>query len=144
MNQCKHCMHTEDQHDPVSKVCLVNEPDRCYCMTFDAMTPKIIREIEQYVTKYIDTEERVKAVLEKIPNARNIPNKGFVFLYWQIFSNYVVPPKIRKELTDPETIRRCKQKVVEDAPEKFGPYDADMVDAKGIKELATAEWAIFY
>lgn len=143
MTQCKNCLHDETQHDPTTKVCLVSQPGTCYCMTFDTRIPKRIFEIEKYVKQYIDVEDRVQALLEKIPNARNIDSKAFCFLYWHIFSDYIVPPKIRKDLEIPETIARAKRKLVEKEVEQWGPYDSDTVEAKGIKELATAEWAIY-
>ena len=53
---------------------------------------------------------------------------------------YVIPPQMRRLLADPETIRRAKQKVVENNP-MLGPQEEGSLDlAKIGKKWGVEEW----
>lgn len=61
-------------------------------------------------------------MLRDVPEFRDLNNKDFVFLFWHYTVGYVVPPRIRNKLVDPESIRRMKQKLVEENPE-LAPHE---------------------
>ena len=86
--------------------------------------------------------EKIKYLLEEIPEFRNYSNKQFVFAYWHYNNNFCPGMKLEiptyQELADPETIRRCKQKVVEQNP--LLASDEKTMSSKNTKKIAIEEW----
>ena len=141
MIQCINCLHDGSQHADEG-YCRVTSPLVCMCMKYSPAPSLILRDIFHYVKSIEDADKRIQRILTKVPEARNLNNKAFIFFYWNIITDYVVPPKVRPLLTDPETIRRAKQKVVESNPDKFGAIDPTLIDQKGIKYAAFQEYLL--
>ena len=88
--------------------------------------------MEEHNLKYI--EGKVAWLLDNICTTRNLKNMDFVFAYWEYYFGLKIPEYMRRDLTDPESVRRVKQKLVESAPKKYGPFDKNVLDAKFISE----------
>jgi hypothetical protein len=139
--KCNNCSHYHAATEP--HVCtLLN----CKCdeNTFE---PYQERRSFQYYTSVIEQFEtlydKIKYLLEEIPELRNYGNKDFVFAYWHYNNNFCPGMKLEipvyKELNDPESIRRCKQKVVENNPH-LKSTDESLNNAKSTKKIAIEEW----
>jgi len=142
---CHTCKHAHYLHDnDQTEVCKVSG---CMCMGFvyKINNPKIdtFGSYMEYLQKYDEVKERVKTILEDVPDARNLENKEFVYLYLHYVFGLVISPRLRRELDDFETIRRTHQKLVEEDSEKYGPTDPEFIKQKGIKEVATQEFVTF-
>ncbi|KKN75468.1 hypothetical protein LCGC14_0380890 [marine sediment metagenome] len=98
-----------------------------------------LADYENYLESLKTIKEKVKCILNDVPDSNNLSNKEFVFLYLHYVHGFVVPPKLRKVLTDFESIRRMHQKLVEDEPEKYGPTSKAYLAHKATKEVAVME-----
>ena len=98
------------------------------------------RIIESYDTIY----DKIKYLLREIPVFRSLTNKQFVFAFWHYSFGFspgmVLDTVTYNQLTDPESIRRCKQKVVENHPELQA--SDEMLYKKDNKQLAIMNWVI--
>ncbi len=137
---CNNCNHHHASTEPM--VCtLLN----CTCDE-NSFEPYLEQKSFQYYTSVIEQfdtiHKKIKYLLTEIPEFRNYTNKQFVFAYWHYNNNFCPGMKLEiptyQELVDPETIRRCKQKVVADNPE-LTP-DEKTESFKGIKKTAIEEW----
>jgi len=139
MTKCNNCTHYHASTEPF--VCtLLN----CSCDE-NSFEPYIEKKSFQYYTSVIESfesvHEKIKYLLTEIPEFRNYTNKDFVFAFWHYNNNFCPGMKLEipiyTELADPETIRRCKQKVVEENPE----LGADKIQSfKNIKQKAIEDW----
>lgn len=138
--KCNNCNHYHASTEPY--VCTLLS---CTCndTTFERYDEKksfqyYISVIEQFDTIYA----KIKYLLEEIPKFRNYGNKQFVFAYWHYNNNFCPGMKLEipiyNELDDPESIRRCKQKIVRQHPE-LAP-DEKIRSFQTIKQNAIEEW----
>ena len=140
--RCDNCNHHHAETQP--HVCTLLQ---CACdeNSFEAHEEKksfqyYVSVIEQFETVH----EKIKYLLEEIPEFRNYSNKQFVFTYWHYNNNFCPGMRLEipiyQELIDPETIRRCKQKVVEQNP--LLASDEKTKSSKNIKKTAIEEWVM--
>ena len=91
-------------------------------------------------------EDKVRYLLSNIKFLRNKPNKDFVFAYWVFCDGLIWNKPMTQEgarrLTDPETIRRAKQKLVEKNPEAYGPNNEEYIEEKNAKQFGIMEYVI--
>ena len=140
MSRCatENCYHEAGSHCSETGVCMVH---MCLCQVYipqNPQRPADIDEYRSYIQSLHGTNAKIQAMLDDIPEFRNLTNKEFVFVYWHYHDGYVVPPQVRKHLTEPDTIRRAKQKLVEENP-KYLP-DSNTQAHKETKEMATKEY----
>jgi len=87
-------------------------------------------------------EEKICWLFYKFPYLRNNDNL-LIFKYWQMNDNYngELDDKIIADLTSPESIRRCRQKI-QNVLGLFLPTDPKVINARKICEEAVRDWAI--
>ena len=91
--------------------------------------------------------EIVKYMLEKIPQTRNLRNLAFVFAFYHFTIDLkigaVFTEKMFLKMKDSESIRRCKQKLVEEN-DQYKAFDPDFIEEKNLKELGILAWILPY
>ena len=96
------------------------------------------------INTFTNIADKIKYLLTEIPTFRNLSNKQFIFAYWHYNNGFCPGMKLDiptyHNLTDPETIRRCKQKVVENNPTLAS--GGTMNSQKKIKKSAIEDWLI--
>lgn len=136
---CK-CGHPN--HDWETEVCLF---PGCWCMKYEELKQNetIIPVYQRYLEQLEKVEDKVKYILENIPETRNMKNKDFVFLYWHLVSKLnIISNEVIKRLDDPESIRRCRQLVVQHDYSKYGPINEEHQKEKNLKESATFSYVL--
>ena len=136
--KCNNCNH---QHDSNTKWCTLI---RCLCTPEQFEPVQELQPVSYYqktLKQLTDVYDKIKYLHENIPEFRNNDHMHFLFNYWHYHDNYVVPPQVRDTLTNTETIRRTRQKLVEENPE-LGPTDDGLVQAKIVKEQAYHDYTI--
>lgn len=140
-DKCQRCTHFH-RSDNDTKVCTLLDCS-CDITTFE---PEIETKSLDYYQNVIQTfttiQDKIKYLLTEIPKFRDLNNKQFVFAYWY-YNNRFCPGMALdiptySQLTDPETIRRCKQKVVENDP-TLGASN-EISNLKNTKKVAIEEW----
>jgi hypothetical protein len=139
------CICGHDDHDWETKVCVHKG---CYCIEFiqaigdDSVTFKH----SKYLSQMEKTENKIRYILTNIKYSRNFPNKQFVFFYWQIANTLIINKSITQSiiqgLDDPETIRRCKQSLVNKNQELYGPFELTLLEQKEAKQLGIETWLV--
>jgi hypothetical protein len=88
-------------------------------------------------------KDKIEYILKNIPAFRNLTNKQFVFAFWHYNNNFTTGMQLDGRtylaLPDPESIRRCRQKIVQNNPE-LGPNDEKFIDEKIHKEYGILQW----
>jgi len=140
-DKCSTCGHYH-QPDNDTKVCTLLS---CTC-DITKFTPEIkTKSFAQYnraINSFTKVADKIRYLLEEIPQFRELTNKQFVFAYWHYNNGFCPGMELHistyYDLTDPETIRRCKQKVVETNPDLAA--SDEVTDKKSEKKLAVEEW----
>lgn len=104
----------------------------CKCEKYVEATPEnpVDPKWEQYVLEMNSVKGKVQWLLDNIKFLRNYPNKLFVDWF-----------RTKVYDADPETVRRTKQKLVEDAPGRYGPFEASELEMqKQLKQVGIEEW----
>lgn len=136
MNRLCKCGHGPSDHNGTIGTCFEMV---CLCTHFiDAPTQKETKiaeteaqaEMLRYVAQYKSTKEKMQHLLLREPPLREMTNAEFEDWYRQH-----IDPK-----TNPDTIRRTKQKLVAEDPALYGPSDIDKIRHKHIKAAATRQW----
>ena len=97
----------------------------------------------KYLKQYEKVEDKVKYILINIPETRNLKNKDFVFFYWHLVSKLnIISNEVIKSLDDPESIRRCRQLLVQHDVDKYGPTNQEHLTEKHKKENATFQFVM--
>ena len=136
---CK-CGHSN--HDWETQVCTY---PGCWCMQYEELkdNQSVIPRHQKYLEQLEQVEDKVKYILENIPESRNLKNKDFVFLYWHFVSKLnIISNDVIKTLDDPESIRRCRQLLVQHNREKYGPDNEELLKEKTMKENATYQFVL--
>ena len=134
------CGHEHDWNTGMCKY-----PGNCFCTEYRELKENqtVIPRHQIYLEQLQKTEDKVKYILTNIPETRNMKNKDFVFLYWHLVSKLnIVSNEVIKHLKDPESIRRCRQLLVQHEPDKYGPTDQEHKDQKALKENATYQFVL--
>ena len=124
---CGHDSHAWD--DPT--VC---QDLDCKCEKFIEATPNnpVPAKWQSIVDEFDSTKLKLIWLLDNVKFLRNYPNKSFVDWY-------------RKKIkdVDPETIRRTKQKLVQENQARFGPFEAPQLEMqKQLKQVGIEDWLI--
>ena len=131
---CK-CGH-DDHSDITPHVCWSTS---CRCVEFVAApTPSELKtaqdkaqaDLKHYITQYKTVTERLRYVLAHNPELRNFSTQEFITWY--------------HDNVDPdayfETVRRSKQKLVQESPKQYGPTNTETIRQQHIKQQATKQW----
>ena len=139
---CK-CGH--QNHDWETGVCMFKG---FMCIKFDEAIgdDSVFHNHLKYLDQMEKTEDKVRYLLTNIKFLRNFPNKDFVFAYWVFCDglkwNRIITKEAVRNLTDPESIRRVKQKLVEKNHDLYGPNNEIYIDEKISKQLGIMEYVI--
>jgi len=137
---CLNCQHNHNFYEPTqSYIC---SEKMCFCQSFESHgTTKT--EYDEIKHQLNTAKEKITWILDNIEEMRELNNKQFVFAYWHYEFNFypgtILSVETYRQLTDPETIRRVKQKIVENNP-SYGPTNNKFIIEKGIKKGAIEEW----
>jgi len=142
-NKCTTCGHLH-RSDNDTKICTLLE---CMCdiTKFQPqLETKSISHYQQILESYDNIYDKVKYLLEEIPAFRNLTNKELVFSFWHYHFGWtpgmILDIPTYSKLTDPESILRCKRKVVENHSELGA--DEKTLNKKYEKQLAIMDWVI--
>ena len=143
---CK-CGHSGNDHlfSEGTEVCKIQG---CWCMCFNEAIGdnSVFQAHQKYLEQMEKAEDKVRYLLSNIKFLRNKPNKDFVFAYWVfcdgLIWNKSMTQEVARRLTDPETIRRAKQKLVEKNPEAYGPNNEEYIEEKNAKQFGIMEYVI--
>ena len=104
----------------------------------------VIPNYQKYLDQLETTSEKVKYILDNIEDLRDSSNKEFVFNYWFLCDHLSekLTSEVLDRLTDPELIRRTKQKLVETDKARYGPKNLETTNEKGLKFNAVFDWVI--
>ena len=136
------CQCGHSQHDWETGVCIY---PGCWCMEYAELKNEetVIQRSQKYLDQLEQVEDKVKYILENIPESRNLKNKDFVFLYWHLVSKLnIISNDIIKRLDDPESIRRCRQLLVQHNKEKYGATNQEHLTEKVLKESGTYQYVM--
>ena len=114
-------------------------------MAYDELknNESVIPRHQKYLEQYEKVDDKVKYILENIPESKEMKNKDFVFFYWHLVSKLnIINNDIISRLDDPESIRRCRQLLVQHNPEKYGPKNQEHLTEKALKESATYSYVL--
>ncbi|MGI9229922.1 MAG: hypothetical protein ACR2P9_08700 [Gammaproteobacteria bacterium] len=106
----------------------------CNCEKFIEATPDnpVPPKWQSILEEYDTTKGKLIWLLDNIKFLRNYPNKQFVDWYRQKVQN-----------VDPETVRRTKQKLVQNDSNRYGPFDAPELEMqKQLKQVGIEEWLV--
>ena len=142
---CKRCGHSGEDHDFQNAICLKKG---CFCMQFEEAIGEcsVFLDYVKYLNQMVEVEDKIRFLLTNIKFLRNFKNKDFVFAYWVycdgLVLNKPITLSLAKRLTDPETIRRAKQKLVERNREAYGELDPNVTFEKQLKQMGILEYVI--
>lgn len=88
------------------------------------------------------TEGKVAWLLENYQELRDKDYNYLVAKFWSIFHNVQVSPEYIASLTQIETINRCKRKLVEKYPDKFGSTKPEHIKNKENRLVAFQEYSV--
>lgn len=141
---CRKCKHNHVGADESPEnVCTEIS---CMCTSFQQATPEnpTINDYQKYLEHIEKVRDKVKYILENIPELRDSSNKEFVFNYWFLCDG--LKEKLDSgtidKLTDPEVIRRSKQKLAELEPLKYGATKEKVQVEKSSKYWGIMEFVI--
>ncbi len=106
----------------------------CKCEKFIEATPEnpVPANWIDYVNEFNYIKEKLVWLLENVKFLRNYPNKLFVDWF-----------RAKVQDADPETIRRTKQKLVQENYAKYGPFEAPELEMqKQLKQVGIEEWVV--
>ena len=130
------CGHEHEWSEP--QVCKKID---CKCEKYVEATPEniVITKHTAYLQHFEHVKDQVAWILDNLRYLRNSKNRDFVDFYFQYVAVYT--PRGRKpRRPDYETIRRTKQDLVAEMPGRYGPFDANVVQEKAVKQVAMEEF----
>lgn len=137
------CLNCEHEHFP-------NQRDntypcsniRCKCRHFISINDEPEKH-KKYIRSMENLSEKIEHVLKNIPSFRNLTNKQFVFAFWHYNNNFTtgmtLDARTYLALPDPESIRRCRQRLCEKNAEYKGDNEK-FNDEKLHKEWGILQW----
>ena len=79
-----------------------------------------------------DVRNNIISIMEQFDFTRNFDNLSF-YKFYENFIHCTV--RLDDAKTDPESVRRCKQLLVERYPDKYGPTDPALIQKKMAKQV---------
>ena len=145
---CADCSHPGNKHDWETKVCTERN---CMCTRYvDANGfDSIYNDMKPYLANLNEVSSKEMVLMQNVKYLRNCNNMEFVLMYMMLVDGMenkqvleIVKQlwKYKGKLTDFETIRRCKQKLVNNFPDLYGPFEAKLIEEKQYKQSALEEW----
>jgi len=137
---CGHFHHPDND----TKVCTLIDCN-CDITKFEPeIETKSLNYYQNVINGFNTIQEKIKYLLTEIPKFRDLGNKQFIFAYWHYNDNFcpgmILDIQTYHNLTDPETIRRCKQKCVEQNPLLAASNEVN--EFKNTKKSAIEEWLL--
>lgn len=154
MSKCGRCLHN---HSDVDGACIERlRPNGAACdctpelfIPFNPKEPgyRNFAYHQSVVQKMSDTEERVRYLIEAVTGARNCTNWEFITLCWHYFIGFTIGmqldqvwfERIAKEC-EPETIRRCRQKVCHPELEQLKLFQEELKELEKQNKNHTSEY----
>ncbi len=137
---CLNCRH----HHQIARDVLICADRFCFCDKFANAEALQLTEHQKILDTMDKVKDKVAYMLSDIPQLRNLSNKAFVFAYWHYNFNFctgmVLSGDVYYHLTDPEIIRRTKQKLVEKNPELYSPTEETVIAGRVLKFGGILEW----
>jgi len=130
---CGHDKHAFDEPTVCSDL-------YCNCVQYVEATEEnqVRHDWDKYAQSFNAVKEQLIWLLDNLKFLRNMKNKDLQNFYRKKIT-FVTKQGKRFE-PDSETIRRVKQKLVENDYERFGPFDAEFQNEKNLKQFAIEEW----
>ena len=128
---CK-CGHYEHYTFGLQPCCGNN----CYCREYEPVSDDAVRKIKEkaellkYIAEYNTVKSKIQCALSQDNSLREMTNAEF-----EDWFRANVDPK-----TNPDTIRRSKQKLVAENHLLYGPVNTETARHRRIKEEATKQW----
>lgn len=95
-----------------------------------------------FLSEIKTTEGKVEWLLQTFPELKDKDYNYLVAKFWSIFHNVQVSPEYIASLTQTETISRCKRKLAEKYPEKYGSTKEEHIANKQKRLVAFQEFAV--
>lgn len=86
-----------------------------------------------------DVRNNIIRILEQFDCTRNFDNLSFYKFYENFICGTV---RLDDAQTDPESVRRCKQLLVERYPDKYGPTDPVLLQKKMAKQVKITKMVV--
>ena len=86
-----------------------------------------------------DVRNNIISIMERFDYTRNFTNLDFYKFYECAIHSTV---RLDDAKTDPESVRRCKQLLVERYPDRYGPTDPDLIQKKRDKQFKTKKMVV--
>ena len=109
---CSKCFHPKDNHKE-GHFCTGSID--CMCQHYEVPVSEFVNEINRSLTTMKKCQDRVKFILEKIPNLRNAGEKKFARAYRRLVyglnQNDPIPRGLWLQIPHDDTINRAKRRV---------------------------------
>jgi hypothetical protein len=133
-------------------VCICGNHDHAWdeptvCKDIDCKCTKYVEATETnivlskhvvYLQHFQSVKEQIRWLLVNLKFLRNLRNKNFIDFYFQHIKVYT--PKGTPKSPDYETVRRCKQLLVAENSELYGPFDPNVTVEKSDKQISMEEF----
>lgn len=86
-----------------------------------------------------DVRNNIISIMERFDYTRNFTNLDFYKFYECAIHSTV---RLDDAKTDPESVRRCKQLLVEKYPDRYGPNDPVLLQKKRDKQFKTKKMVV--
>ena len=86
-----------------------------------------------------DVRNNIIMIMERFDYTRNFTNLDFYKFYECAIHSTV---RLDDAKTDPESVRRCKQLLVERYPDKYGPTDPALIQKKMAKQVKITKMVV--
>ena len=86
-----------------------------------------------------DVRNNIISIMERFDFTRNFDNLSF-YKFYENFIHCTV--RLDDAKTDPESVRRCKQLLVERYPDKYGPTDPVLIQKKMAKQVKITKMVV--
>lgn len=113
---CLNCNHHHKFHNGVLMCSEI-----CSCNNFESHTSLVLTNHQKALDNIKNVSDKVRYMYEEIGGFENYTNKYFIFAYWHYNEGFAIGSVLdgmkAYHLTDPEVIRRTRQKLIEKNPE---------------------------
>ena len=86
-----------------------------------------------------DVRNNIISIMEQFDFTRNFDNLSF-YKFYENFIHCTV--RLDDAQTDPESVRRCKQLLVEKNPDRYGPTDPVLIQKKMAKQVKITKMVV--
>jgi len=86
-----------------------------------------------------DVRNNIISIMVRFPCTRNFDNLSFYKFYENLINSTL---RLDDAKTDPESVRRCKQLLVEKYPDRYGPTDPVLIQKKMAKQVKITKMVV--